>query len=47
MSKHNTLGIIRNLSIKYADFRREINNSQKKVSLNDSGSLINDSGKIK
>ena len=38
------LGMIRDLSLKYADFKRKIN---KKISLNDSGQVLNDSGKIK
>ena len=50
MSKSSTIGVIRSLSSKYVEIKRNLNNSSKRVNLNDSGnsgSLINDNGKIK
>jgi hypothetical protein len=47
MSKSMTLGVIRSLSSKYVEIKRNINSNPKRISLNDSGSLINDNGKIK
>jgi hypothetical protein len=47
MSKHYSLGAIRNLSSKYVDIKRNLKDNPKRVSLNDSGSLINDNGKTK
>lgn len=47
MSKSMTLGIVRSLSSKYVEIKRNLNSNPKRISLNDSGSLINDNGKIK
>lgn len=42
-----TLGIVRSLSSKYVEIKRNLNSNPKRINLNDSGSLINDNGKIK
>ncbi len=48
MSKSMTLGASRCLSSKYVEFKREVKSNYKRATnLNDSGSLINDQGKIK
>ena len=47
ISKYKTLGATRSLSSKYVELKRNTSRDTKRVSLNDSGSLINDNGKIK
>lgn len=47
MSKYSSLGIIRNLTKAYTDIRKNQIKDTKKVNLNDSGSIINDNGKMK
>lgn len=47
MSKYSSLGVIRNLSKVYAELRKNQIKDTKKVNLNDSGSIINDNGKMK
>jgi hypothetical protein len=44
----NTYGIIRDISSRYANFRKKVSfDDHRQISLNDSGNLINDKGKIK
>lgn len=45
--KDYSAGPIRNLSAKYAEFRKTFIKNPRKISLNDSGSIINDTGKTK
>ncbi len=49
MSKLNSLGTTRNLSAKYSEIKRNLNNTKltPRLNLNDSGSLINDNGRVK
>ena len=47
-SNSQSLGVIRNLSVKYAEIRRNIIlNESKRLSPNNSESLINDQGKMR
>lgn len=47
MSKFATHGAIRTLTSKYAELKRNLADNPRKISLNDSGNLINDNGKHK
>jgi hypothetical protein len=47
MSKTFSIGSIRNLSKLYAEIRKNLAKENRSFSLNDSGSMINDNGKMK
>jgi hypothetical protein len=43
-----SIGVTRNLSSKYVEYKRNYtNNNSKRISLNDSGQLLNDNGRTK
>ncbi len=47
MSRLTTIGTSRCLSSRYVEIKRDLKNTYRKSTLNDSGSLMNDNGKIK
>jgi hypothetical protein len=42
-----SIGVTRSLSAKYVEYKRSYNKNSKRISLNDSGQLLNDHGKTK
>jgi hypothetical protein len=44
---NNSIGPVRNLTMKFIDYKRYQKEPTKLLSLNDSGSILNDKGKIK